>query len=67
MIFLKNKTAYRKWEKECNSGQPQAPIDAPNCFPCFAYLITASFGYEEERSMYLYHEDVQEMLNQLTA
>ncbi len=64
MTFLKNKTAYKKWAKEIDGGQPQAPIDPPAKFPCFGYTVVHSFGYEEESARYLYAEDVAEMFNQ---
>lgn len=65
MTFLKNKRAGKKWITTVNSGQPQQPIAEPAEYPCFAYLVVGSFGYEEESACYLYVEDVEKMLEQI--
>lgn len=67
MTLLKSRRAYDKWAKGVNSGQPQSPIQPPAEFPCYAYLTVASFGYEEERAEYLYSDDLQKMLPNLST
>lgn len=65
MTLFKNKLSWKRWANRVNRGQPQSPIDAPIEFPCFGYLITQSFGYEEEQAVYLYNSDVIDMLKQI--
>lgn len=67
MKYLKNKTTWKRWASNINRGQPQAPIQPPEKYPCYAYLSVLSFGYEEEQSNYLYLTEVQEMLKELTT
>lgn len=61
MKLLKNERAWKRWAKEFNSGQSQAPCAPPIEYPCFAYAVVCSFGYEEEQEMYLYPQDVARM------
>jgi hypothetical protein len=66
MILLKNKTAWKKWSKTFNAGQPQcAPAGLPVKFPCFVYETVASFGYEETSENYLDEQDLLGMVDQL--
>lgn len=64
MTFLKNQRAYQRWSANINRAQSTA-IEAPASFPCFAYLVVASFGYEEEGAKYLYPFDVVKMLTMM--
>lgn len=65
MKFLSSSKAWRRWAAITNRGQPQSPIDPPKSFPCFAYLIVASFNYEEE-PQYLYPEDILAMASKIS-
>lgn len=61
MEFIKNSDEFAKFEHlhSCDV------IDEPEEFPCFVYLVVQSFGYEEERAVYLYKKDIEAMLAQI--
>lgn len=65
MKLLKNERAYIRFAAALNRSQPQCHPVPPVEFPCFVYLTTASFGYEEENENYLYADDIARMQRQL--
>ncbi|HEX8312765.1 MAG TPA: hypothetical protein VF614_15695 [Chthoniobacteraceae bacterium] len=65
MKYLKSERAWKRWAARINRWQPQAPIEPPTQYPCFGYLMTTSFNYEEEAAYYLYVRDVEKMLRQM--
>jgi hypothetical protein len=64
MIFLKNKTEWKRVMIERHELGSHAP---PEKFPCFLYWTVHSFAYEEENAMYLYQENIEEMGKQFNA
>jgi hypothetical protein len=66
MKHINNSRAWKTWANRVNSGQ-STNIDPPTKYPCYGYLVVASYAYEEDMAMYLYPEDVAKMHSILAA
>lgn len=66
MNLIKNKRAWKKWVKD--SGlQFQEGVTEPTSYPCYGYTVVQSFGYEELAELYLYPNDIEEMLSKINS
>lgn len=77
--FLKNRRSFLRWIETVAScttrdysrweGGRKPPLEVtvpePEEYPCWAFSVVASFGYEEERPVYVYRRDLQRMLDRL--
>jgi hypothetical protein len=66
MDFIKNKKAWTRWKKKWFEHQQTQPAE-PQEYPCFGYLGTLSWGYEESSWHYLYAVDMGRMLMKIAA
>lgn len=68
MKLLKNERAYRAWstgKDGWDTYKDRFRTEAPTEYPCYAYLVVQSFGYEEVAPQYLYSSDVEMMMQEL--
>lgn len=64
LSLIKNKDEFDKWkENNIFSGDS---ADKPVRFPCFARTRVISWNNETEEALYLYREDIQQMLIDIT-
>ena len=61
MRLLRNLKEFRAYRK-LRLGQITEP---PHSFPCFVYEKVTDWGYEEDKPVYLYREDLEKMLKKL--
>lgn len=67
MVLLKNRRAWLKWAKaEGLESQESRPLE-PAEYPCYAYTILHSFGYEELAEKYLYRKDLKDMKDRIDS
>ena len=64
MNYLKSKRAWSLWKTKNLLSNDEAEI--PEEFPCYAYLVVGSWGYEEYFTLYLYKQDIEKMLLKMT-
>lgn len=62
MDLVRNYKERKAWAKEHDMSLRGRETPRPEHYPCFAYAIVQSFGYEEEQPVYLYQKDLQKML-----
>lgn len=70
MKLIKSRLAWRRWLLASVAGVYRSDLDSykePTSYPCYAYAVVQSFGYEEEQPMYLYQVDVAKMVRMLEA
>jgi len=48
---------------ECESDD----FPVPEKYPCYVYEVVKSWGYEESKPVYLYEEDLRELLSILVG
>lgn len=66
MIYLKNERAWTRWARK-NDRYQQTKFTPPTEYPCFAYAVVESYGYEEDQAQYLYRKDVERMATRFAA
>lgn len=66
MEFLENIEYYKEFIYICRLD-PVTEAPLPKEFPCFAYLKTVYYHYQsKEVAVYLYKNDIQEMLERIS-
>lgn len=79
MKLLRSRTGFLRWAEKVAGATTRQDgdwdtkrkkplkilIPEPVEYPCFAYAVCASFGYEEEAPEYLYEADVLRMWKEI--
>lgn len=65
MKLLTNKRQFKKWVKDNGAEYQQPGFYEPVTYPCFAYAICQSFGYEELVEVYIYPDQLMEMVEEM--
>lgn len=62
MILLGSERAYRRWARDAyDTYNDRWQAESPKEYPCYAYTVVQSFGYEETAPRYLYASDIAKM------
>ena len=68
MKLLKTRVGWRRWMLAHVAGTYASTLDQyeePKEYPCYAYAVVQSFGYEEEQPRYLYRADLPKLAKAL--
>ncbi|HKO43363.1 MAG TPA: hypothetical protein VJU84_08735 [Pyrinomonadaceae bacterium] len=65
MRLLKSRLAWKRWVRAEGMAEQDSQPDEPSQYPCFAYAIVLSYGYEEQQPVYIYRSELNRMCEQM--